>query len=246
MQCPGQDSRYWKGNDIFETNCPKCGHELEFFKDDAKRTCKNCGFVMLNPEINFGCAEYCPHAAQCLGSLPEGLRPPGAPKLTLKDRVSSAMHDYFGDDARRIRHAEAVTDFAEQINKYEHGDPAIIMACGYLHDIGIRNSEEKYQSSAPKYQHIEGPPVAQTILEELDVEPEMVDEICDIISHHHAPRKEETINFKVLYDADFIVNIDDDQPMKQRSKEKILSLINKAMLTDSGKKIAKAYFRIEM
>ena len=244
MQCPGQDSRYWNGDDIFETDCPKCGYRLEFFKDDAKRICKGCGFTMLNPQINFGCAEYCPHAAQCLGSLPEGLRPEGAPELTLKDRVASAMQDYFDGDSKRIKHATAVADFADQINKYEHGDPAIIMACGFLHDIGIKNSELKYQSCAPKHQHVEGPPVARMILEGLDVDAVMIDEICDIISHHHAPRTEETVNFKVLYDADLIVNIDDDQPEKQRTKDKILGMINKAMLTESGKKIAKAHFNI--
>ncbi len=243
MQCPGQDSRYWNSNDIFETNCPKCGNGLEFFKDDAKRVCKNCGFVMLNPEINFGCAEYCPHAAQCLGSLPEGLRPTGQAQ-TLKERVAAAMQEYFGDDTKRIRHAEAVAEFAEQINKYEHGDPAVIMACGYLHDIGIKNSEAKHQSSAPGHQHVEGPPVARIILEELAVDPLIIDEVCDIISHHHAPRKEETVNFKVLYDADLIVNINDDQPEKQRTKAQILSRINKAMLTDAGKKIATAHFNI--
>lgn len=244
MKCPGQDSRYWNGDDIFETNCPKCGYGLEFFKDDAKRVCKGCGYTMLNPHINFGCAEYCPHAAQCLGSLPEGLVPAGAPQKTLKDRVNNAMYDYFGDDVKRIKHAVAVTDFAEEINKYEHGDPAVIMACGYLHDIGIKNSEVKYQSSAPKYQHIEGPPVARMLLEGLDVEKDIIDEICDIISHHHAPRPEETVNFKVLYDADLIVNIEDDQPEKQRSKEDIASLIDKAMFTESGKKIAKTHFKI--
>lgn len=244
MQCPGQDSRYWHGDDIFETDCPKCGYRLEFFKDDAKRICKGCGFTMLNPQINFGCAEYCPHAAQCLGSLPEGLRPEGAPKLPLKDRVASAIQDYFDGDQRRIKHATAVADFADQINKYEHGDPAIIMACGYLHDIGIKNAEAKHQSSAPKHQHTEGPPVARMILEGLDVDAEMITEICDIISHHHAPRSDETVNFKVLYDADFIVNIDDEQAKKQRSKEDIAGMIAKVMLTESGKKIAKAHFNL--
>ncbi len=244
MKCPGQDSRYWRGDDIFETNCPKCGHGLEFFKDDSKRKCKGCGYEMLNPHINFGCAEYCPHAAQCLGSLPEGLRPTGVKEQPLKERVAAAMQNYFAGDNKRIKHATAVVDFAEEINKYEHGDPAVIMACGYLHDIGIKNAEAKHQSSAAKHQQVEGPAVARAILEELEVEAEIIDEVCDIIGHHHTPRGDETVNFKVVYDADCIVNIDDDQPIKQRSGEQILSMINKAMLTESGKKIAKAHFKL--
>jgi hypothetical protein len=31
MKCPGQDSQYWKPGAIFETKCPKCGAEVEFF-----------------------------------------------------------------------------------------------------------------------------------------------------------------------------------------------------------------------
>ena len=39
MKCPGQDSQYWKPGAIFETKCPKCGAEVEFFKDDSMRRC---------------------------------------------------------------------------------------------------------------------------------------------------------------------------------------------------------------
>ena len=54
MQCPGQDSRYWNGEDVFETKCPKCGHTVEFFKDDSQQKCRQCGHRILNPKIDFG------------------------------------------------------------------------------------------------------------------------------------------------------------------------------------------------
>jgi HD superfamily phosphohydrolase YqeK len=209
MQCPGHDSRYWSGEDVFESKCPQCGHTLEFFKDDSQRTCRNCGHRMLNPKIDFGCASYCPHAEQCLGSLPPELVE--AQGDLLKDRIAIAMRKYFGEDRRRILHAEAVAEQAEVIAKAEQGekqggDMMIIMAAAYLHDIGIREAERKFNSSAARYQHSEGPPVAREILTQLKAKPELVDEVCDIIGHHHAPRTEETTNFKVLYDADLIVN----------------------------------------
>ena len=43
MKCPGQDTRYWKPEDIFSAQCPKCGAEIEFFKDDTTRKCPHCG-----------------------------------------------------------------------------------------------------------------------------------------------------------------------------------------------------------
>lgn len=246
MKCPGQDSRYWSENDIFEAKCAKCDTLLEFFKDDSSRPCPQCGYRMLNPHINFGCAEYCPHAEQCLGSLPESLRPNTASKSALKDRILAAMESYFKGDTRRINHAKKVVDYAEQINKYEQGDPAVIMACGYLHDIGIKEAERKFQSSSAKYQHQEGPPVARQILTDLAVEEEMIAEICDIIGHHHHPRPTETKNFKVLYDADLIVNLQEEQPEGGRSAEKLKTIINKSFLTEAGKNLAQEVFKTEV
>lgn len=245
MKCPGQDSRYWTENDIFESTCPKCGTTLEFFKDDSTRPCPNCGYRMLNPQINFGCAEYCPHAEQCLGSLPEGLKLQRGTEGGLKDQVRQAMETYFGADSKRINHALKVADYAEQINRYEQGDPAVIMACGYLHDIGIHEAERKFNSTAAKYQHQEGPPIARKILAELDVEEEMITEICDIIGHHHQPRPEESTNFKVLYDADLIVNLQEDGPPGGRSPDKLRTIINKSFLTEAGRNLAREIFQID-
>jgi putative nucleotidyltransferase with HDIG domain len=200
---------------------------------------------MLNPHINFGCAEYCPHAEQCLGSLPEGLQLQKT-NMSLKERVRAAMVAYFGNDSRRINHAKKVADYAEQINKFAQGDPAVIMACGYLHDIGIKEAERKYQSSAAKYQHQEGPAVARKILVDLGVEEEIIAEICDIIGHHHHPRPEETTNFKVLYDADLIVNLQEEQPEGGRSVDKLTAIINKSFLTEAGQQLARQVFHIEV
>ncbi len=73
MKCPGQDSRYWKPGAIFEVPCPGCGKAVEFFKDDVFRTCPYCGTRIHNPGMDFGCARYCPHAKECVGSLPPEL-----------------------------------------------------------------------------------------------------------------------------------------------------------------------------
>ena len=73
MRCPGQDMQYWKPGAIFEASCPQCGQTVEFFKDDTARKCGKCGHRFVNPQMDFGCAAYCPYAEQCLGTLPEGL-----------------------------------------------------------------------------------------------------------------------------------------------------------------------------
>jgi ribosomal protein S27E len=66
MRCPGQDTRYWKTGDIFTIECPSCGEELEFFKDDQTRKCSECGERFFNPKMDLGCIEYCKFADKCI------------------------------------------------------------------------------------------------------------------------------------------------------------------------------------
>ncbi len=237
MQCPGQDSRYWSSEAVFESACPHCGETVEFFKDDSQRTCRACGHRLLNPNMDFGCASYCPYAEQCLGSLP--------PELAVrqgelfKDKVAAAMQEYLGQDRRRIAHALAVAQWVEILAKELEGcDMMVVMASAYLHDIGIHEAERKFNSSAFVHQHREGPPVAREILSRLQAKAELIDEVCDIIGHHHSPRAEESVHFTILYDADLIVNLIEEQQEKPLTEQYIERRIS-TMLTPVGASLAR-------
>ncbi len=243
MKCPGQDSRYWKPGAIFEAKCPKCGSEVEFFKDDTTRRCGKCGHKFLNPGMDFGCASYCPYAEQCIGNLPPELI--SQKEDLLKDRVAIEMKRYFRNDFKRIGHATKVARHAEQLIRQEGGNPAVILPASYLHDIGIKEAERKYQSTAAKYQEEEGPPVAKEILSKLGAKEELIEEVCDIIAHHHHPRPEESLNFKILYDADMITNLEEQQKETALSSERILSIIEKAFLTEGGANLARKVLLIQ-
>lgn len=243
MKCPGQDTRYWKPGDIFEGTCPHCGGVVEFFKDDSTRKCKKCGKKIVNPKLDFGCATYCQYADQCLKELPPEIL--AERKNLLKDRVAIEMKRYFGHDFKRIGHAAKVAQYAEQIVKKEKGDMAVVLITAYLHDIGIKEAERQYQSSAIKYQEALGPLVARQILDGLGTDPKLIDEICYIISHHHSPRPEETDNFKVLYDADMIVNLEERNKEKPFDRETLTRIIEESFYTGTGKKLAYDVFETQ-
>jgi putative nucleotidyltransferase with HDIG domain len=238
MKCPGQDSRYWKPGAIFEVKCPKCGNEVEFFKDDTTRLCKKCGHRFVNPEMDFGCASYCPYAEQCIGNLPAELM--AKKEDLLKDRAAIEMKRYFGQDFKRIGHAANVARYAEQILKEEKANPAVVMCAAYLHDIGTHKAERKYNSTAARYHEEEGPAIAREILNGLGAREELVDEVCDIIGRHHHPRDDETLCFKIVYDADLIVNLEEQQKERETERERIVEIIEKKMFTDTGKQLARA------
>ncbi len=243
MKCPGQDTRYWRPGDIYEAPCPQCGKIVEFFKDDSTRRCKNCGKRVLNPRLDFGCAGYCQYADQCLQEMPPELL--AERKNLLKDRVAVEMKRYFGTDFKRIGHAMKVARYAEKIIQAEKGSIAVVLISAYLHDIGIREAEKRYNSSAARYQEELGPPIAREILEKFEADPKLIDEVCDIVGHHHSPRPEETNNFKILSDADLLVNLEDAHKEKPFEQEKLNELINERFFTETGKRIARSVFQLE-
>ncbi len=150
------------------------------------------------------------------------------------------MEAYFGEDARRIDHARKVTALAERLMAAEGGDPDIVIAAGVLHDIGIREAERKYGSAAGHLQEREGPPVAREILARLGFPPEASDEVCAIIAHHHSPGVLDTVNFRVLYDADWLVNLADEYDIRDR--EKLAAIIDRVFLTETGRRLAREQY----
>ena len=237
MQCPGQDSRYWDGEAGFESKCPNCGNVIEFFRDDSTRRCSQCGDKVINPRIDFGCASYCPYAEQCLGTLPPELL--AGKQDELKSQVAVAMKKYFGDDFKRIGHATKVARYAEKIGEAIGAHPAVVLIVAYLHDIGIKEAERKFNSSSATLQHQEGPPVARKILLELGAEKGLIDEVCDIVGHHHQPRQEETDNFKALYDADLIVNLEERVQGEGMAADVLERIIGKSFLTPPGRDLGR-------
>ncbi|NLI81213.1 MAG: HD domain-containing protein [Deltaproteobacteria bacterium] len=237
MRCPGQDSRFWKEGAIYEVQCPQCGKAVEFFKDESARKCRHCGHRFLNPRMDFGCATYCKFAAQCLGELPPELL--AQRKDLLKDRVALEMKAYFQRDFKRINHAMRVARYAESIVREEGGDPGVVIAASYLHDIGIKEAECKHHSSAGRFQELEGPPIAREILQRLGAGEEMIEEVCDIIGHHHHPREDETVNFKCLYDADLIVNLEENMKEREADNDRTVEIIEKVFLTEKGRALAR-------
>ncbi len=161
----------------------------------------------------------------------------------LKESLIAEMETYFGDDARRIDHAHRVTGYAEELLRREGGDYPVVISAAVLHDIGIPEAERKYGSAAGHHQEREGPPVARHILGRLQAAPTLIDEVCEIIAHHHTPGKVQTLNFAILSDADWLVNLRDEYTVEDPARLRIV--IDRVFLTRSGRELATATFLSE-
>ena len=91
MMCPGQDTRYWKPDDIFEVLCQACDTPIEFFKTDTFRRCPKCGKRIQNPKVSIGCAQWCAYAKECLGFDPKEIQLADSNELSLLDRLVEAV-----------------------------------------------------------------------------------------------------------------------------------------------------------
>jgi hypothetical protein len=127
--------------------------------------------------------------------------------------VQKAMIAYFAGDTRRISHFTKVYGFAKAIGELEGLDTAtqlVLEIAALTHDIGIRNSERLYGSSSGEHQQVEGPPEAEKLLSQLGVDATVIARVCWLIAHHHTYNDMQGMDYRILVEADFLVNIDED------------------------------------
>lgn len=158
----------------------------------------------------------------------------------LKNKIIKKMMEVFEYNNIHINHTYRVLDYAQDISAIEKGNPDIVVPSAILHDIGIPACEKKYKSFEGQLQEIEGPPIAKNILEGLIIKEEIIKEVCGIVGSHHSPGEIETINFKIMWDADWLVNLPDVYDIKDRKK--LAEIINKTFMTETGLKKAKEFF----
>lgn len=157
------------------------------------------------------------------------------------EAVLSDMVSYYQGDHKRINHFLKVYGFAKLIGAQEELNDVkqeILEIAALTHDIGIKNSELKYQSSSGTYQQIEGPPEAKIMLERIGIDGAIVDRVCWLIAHHHTYHTIDSIDYQILVEADFLVNIFEDE----MSIASIKNIRKKIFKTKSGLKLLDALY----
>jgi HD superfamily phosphodiesterase len=121
---------------------------------------------------------------------------------------------YNGNDVKRINHVLKVYSFASLIGNLENCEPqtqTIIEISAILHDIGIHEAECKHNSSAGNWQEIEGPKVTHELLKDFNLDKNINERVLFLIGHHHSYKAIDGIDFQILVEADFLVNIYEDE-----------------------------------
>ncbi len=236
MRCPGQDSRYWKHDAIFDSKCPECGTEIEFFKDQTTCKCKGCGKQVVNPKMDFGCASYCQYAEQCMGELPPELL--ASRDDLLKDRVALKMKLHFHKDFKNIGQATKVARFAAKIVPEEGASPAVVLCAAYLHNIGAKLADKS--EIKPSLEDLEKETVrlSRELLEGLNAKEELSEKVLAILDHIYHPGEHENLDYKCVQDAIQIYHLQTQNKEKPFSETEFAAHIKEDFSTTSGRELA--------
>ncbi len=133
--------------------------------------------------------------------------------VCLTDELVRRMVGYNAPDVRRVSHALKVLAYARMIALAEGlsgRELACVEAAATLHDIGILEAERKHGSAAGAWQELEGPPIARGMLLAAGADGAMTDRVCFLVGHHHTYSAVDGTDFRILVEADFLVNADED------------------------------------
>ena len=153
------------------------------------------------------------------------------------------MIAYNHGDAKRISHALKVHNYTktiailEKVNEY---DLFNLESAAILHDIGIKVCEKKYNSTEGKLQEKEGPVIAEKLLSDLGFSGEVSERVQYLIAHHHTYNNIDGIDYQILVEADFLVNMCEDE----LSEEALQNTYQNIFRTEAGKKICREMYDI--
>ena len=159
------------------------------------------------------------------------------------DELTVRMIELYCGDAGRIQHFIKVHSLARLIGRMSDLDDRtmVTLECAALvHDIAIHEAERLYGSCEGPLQEQLGPPLARKLLEELHFSGEMIDRICYLVGHHHTYTHIDGMDYQILVEADFLVNLYEGFS----SPETIKTTYDQIFKTKAGRRICRKMFNI--
>lgn len=158
-------------------------------------------------------------------------------------KLHMEMIKLYAGDPKRIQHFCKVHSYAKLIGEMEGVDEDVLYileAAALTHDIGIHISEEKYGNCNGKHQEEEGPALAKKLLHNLGFDEKTSERVQYLIAHHHTYTDVNGIDYQILIEADFLVNMYEDN----LSKTAIQKAYDDIFKTETGRKICRKMFDI--
>lgn len=122
------------------------------------------------------------------------------------------MIAYSDGNLHDIAHFIKVHSYARTIGIQEElldSEQETVELAAIIHDIACPLCRIKYGNTNGKHQEEESAPLVREILEGIDIPAAMADRINYLVSHHHTYTNVDGIDYRILLEADFLVNADE-------------------------------------
>lgn len=160
------------------------------------------------------------------------------------DELIIGTTEFFKGDARRIQHFMKVYGYASLIGRMEGLDEdtmRVLEAAAVVHDTGIKKAEELFGYNNGKLQEEYGPESAGMLMEAAGYTKSDIERACYLVGHHHTYSNMDGIDYHILVEADFLVNLYEDGAARENVKQ----AYDRIFATDSGKKLCKAIYGLD-
>lgn len=153
------------------------------------------------------------------------------------------MIEFSKGNCHDIHHFMQVHAYAKTIGECEgisQTEQTTLEIAAIIHDIACPLCREKYGNSNWKCQETEGIILAGEFLKEFEL-PEAVEKrIIYLVGHHHTMENIDGINYQILLEADYLVNVDN----LKLSGQNIRNMKDKLFRTPTGLRLLQSVYGI--
>ena len=167
-------------------------------------------------------------------------------------QLTEKMIAFSAGNTADIHHFLCVWAYAKTIGEAEGLDEKtqfLLEATAILHDISCPLCREKYGNTDGKHQEAESPRLVQGFLADSGFDAVLIDRISYLIAHHHTMTGIDGMDYQILIEADFLVNLYEDGRTDGDGrfvpdKAAVETAYQRIFATETGKWICRSMFAL--
>ena len=143
-------------------------------------------------------------------------------------QIMEKMIAFSNGNLHDMNHLMCVWTYAKTIGELEGLDrktQETLEIAAITHDIACPLCREKYGNTNGKRQEEEGGPLVRSFLADAGLPGDQVDRVAYLVSHHHTYTDIDGIDYQILVEADFLVNVfeegSDCHDLAEKIKERL-------------------------
>lgn len=159
------------------------------------------------------------------------------------NNVITKMITYSDGNKHDIAHFLKVYTYARMIGEMENlseRQQETLEIAAVIHDIACPVCRIKYGNTNGDNQEKESPELVEDFLKEVDIDDEMKERINYLVSHHHTYTNVDGLDYRILLEADFLVNADESE----MSEQAIKTARERVFKTSAGKKLLTSIYKL--